>query len=282
MPLKKEFHIPVTDETIAAVELLAEASGFSRQKVKRIMQQGCVWHEQNNQQGRPSVQRLRRAKKVLKSGEVLHCYYDESVLSTQPAEAQLIHDALDYSIWNKPSGMLSQGSKWGDHCTINRWVEKHLSPERPAFVVHRLDRAASGLIILAHKKKMAATLANLFQERKIEKHYHVRVNGDFSFLMKGETVKTVTDEIDNKKAVSHIRFLTFDSQENESLLDVHIETGRKHQIRKHLAGLGFSVVADRLYGAHNNDELKDKNLQLMAVSLVFICPLTGENKTFKV
>ncbi len=276
---KQEFHLPVESIGKTAVELLSKASNFSKQKIKQAMQKGCVWLEKPNEQGNQQyIQRLRRAKKTLAVGETLHFYYDENVLKSEPTDASLISDKGDYSIWNKPSGMLSQGSKWGDHCTINRWAEKHLQPERPAFIVHRLDRAASGLIILAHKKQVASSFAKLFQEHKIEKHYRVSVAGDFSIQLKSpKTIKTIDNEIDNKPAVSHCRFIAYDKSTNESVLDVEIETGRKHQIRKHLSEVGFPVVGDRLYGSGENKA----DLKLKAVLLHFVCPVTGEDRLFE-
>jgi len=281
--IKKEFHTPVNTDDKTAVELLVESVEgiqLSKQKIKQIMQKGCVWIEKSSRHKdqKQYIQRLRRAKKILSKGETLHFYYDETILDTEPAEATLVKDEGDYSIWNKPSGMLSQGSKWGDHCTINRWVEKHLKPERPAFIVHRLDRAASGLIIIAHKKSIASSFANLFKEHKIQKQYGVSVEGDFSSLLESiNSVKTINSNIDNKHAVSHCHFISYNKSTNESALTVEIETGRKHQIRKHLAALQFPVVGDRLYGSGKNKE----DLKLKAVHLSFICPVMGENKLFE-
>ncbi len=276
--LKEEFHIAVETEGKTAVELLSEASTLSKQKIKQAMQKGCVWLEKSSEQDKKYTQRLRRAKKVLSIGETVHFYYDEKVLSAEPAEAILVSDEGAYSIWNKPSGMLSQGSKWGDHCTIYRWAEKYLKPERPAFIVHRLDRAASGLIIIAHKKQTAAAFGKLFQSHEIDKRYRVSVEGDFSsFLVGAENTKTIDTEIDNKPALSHVTFKSYDKKNDESILEVKIETGRKHQIRKHLLEIGFPVVGDRLYGSGKS--LGD--LKLEAVLLGFVCPVSGLEKEYK-
>ncbi|MCF6189670.1 MAG: RNA pseudouridine synthase [Cocleimonas sp.] len=277
---KKEYHILVEIEGMTAVNLLAEITMLSKQKVKQAMQKGCVWLEKSGEYGenKQYTQRLRRAKKVLAVDETLHFYYDEKVLKTEPAEAKLISDQGDYSIWHKPSGMLSQGSKWGDHCTIYRWSEKHLKPERPAFIVHRLDRAASGLIIIAHKKQIAAAFGKLFQNHEIDKRYRVSVEGDFSSILEGdETSKTIESKINNKPAVSHVMFVRYDEKSDESILEVKIETGRKHQIRKHLSESGFPVVGDRLYGSGKSLE----DLKLEAVSLGFVCPVSGLEKKYK-
>ena len=270
---KTEYHIEIESNGFNALDILAQETRLSRQKIKQSMQKGCVWLEKERY-----IQRLRRAKKILEKGSTLHFYYNEKVLNQTPLAVQLISDKGSYSIWNKPSGMLSQGSKWGDHCTIYRWAEMHLKPERPAFIVHRLDRAASGLIILAHKKKTAAHFSNMFQKHEIEKHYEVSVEGDFSsVLSKNKRLKVITEKLDDKEAESHIQLISFDSEKQQSLLDVEIKTGRKHQIRKHLANLGFPVIGDRLYGA------KDTNtdLQLKAVLLRFNCPISGEDQEFR-
>ena len=105
------------------------------------------------------------------------------MLSSPVPQALLIEDLIDYSVWYKPYGMLSQGSKWSDHCTIARFAQKNLSNERPAFIVHRLDRAATGLILIAHSKKAAKALSSLFENRTIEsnsleKFYQIIVHGN--------------------------------------------------------------------------------------------------------
>lgn len=229
---------------------------------------GAVWQTRGGK-----TLRIRRAKKELQRGETLHLYYDERVLSAIPPAPQLISDESSYSVWNKPYGLLSQGSKWGDHCTITRWAEQNLKPQRPAFIVHRLDRAASGLILVAHQKKSAAALSSLFQQRQIEKRYRVIVHGQFP---EHPETQTITSAIDGREACSHVQALKYHDLLNRSLLEVCIESGRKHQIRRHLAEAGFAVVGDRLYG--NNEDKED--LQLCAYLLKFISPVSKTEKCY--
>jgi len=264
-----ESHNPIVEDGAKAVAQLAEVTGLSRQCIKQVMQKGAVWL--TNRQG---TRRLRRADKKLKKGDELHLYYDERVLASEVAEARLIADEGAYSIWFKPYGMLSQGSKWGDHCTINRWAELHLIPQRPAFIVHRLDRAASGLIIIAHQKRAASALAELFQKRELKKSYRVVVEGIFQ---PGEERLHINAEIDGRPASSWVSLIEVDSVQNRSLLEVEIGTGRKHQIRRHLATIGLPVVGDRLHG---QGDAKSEDLQLTAYSLSFCCPLSGENRAY--
>lgn len=256
-----ESHIKITTANKTALDFLAENTPLSKQKIKKVMSNGAVWLESSI-----GTHRLRRAKKILNPDDVLHLYYDEAIQNSKPKPAELIADEGEYSIWNKPYGMYSQGSKWGDHCTIYRWAEEHLKPQRPAFVVHRLDRAASGLIILAHTKKMATKFSELFKNRDIKKQYKAIVEGSLSHLI---LPYTISSGIDNKHAVSKIISVKA-LENNKTRLIIEIETGRKHQIRKHLAELNYPIVGDRLYGSkHSTDDL-----QLQACYLKFICPVT--------
>jgi len=267
-PQRSEYHLEIEDIGSSAVDLLASESGRSKQRIKQAMSKGAVWLTHNGH-----TARLRRASRKPQTGDTLHLYYDEQVLAETPPPAELIADKGGYSIWNKPYGMRSQGSKYGDHCTINRWAEQQLKPERPAFIVHRLDRAASGLIIIAHKKSIAAAFSSMFQRRELEKRYRVVVHGEFP-----ETPEPllIEREIDGRSARSRVSRIEYQSAQDRTLLEVLIETGRKHQIRRHLAELGYPVVGDRLYGTNKDIE----NLCLTAWQLSFICPITQQQRCY--
>jgi tRNA pseudouridine32 synthase/23S rRNA pseudouridine746 synthase len=265
MPTQDRFesHLLVESPDDNAVDLLQQASGLSKQRIKQAMTRGAVWLTRGR-----NTQRLRRAKRALRAGDELHLYHDSRILQEIPAEADLIADVGGYSVWNKPYGLRSQGSKWGDHCTVTRWAERHLEPERPAFTVHRLDRAANGLILVAHSKKMAAALSELFKKREVEKRYRAVVAGDFSAQ---PSPLRIEKPVDDKVAISEISLISVDG--GQSTVDVRIETGRKHQIRRHLAGLGHPVIGDRLYGSGEKDGV---DLQLTAYLLAFHCPVNDE------
>jgi len=185
----------------------------------------------------------------------------------------LVADEGSYSIWNKPWGMYSQGSKWGDHCTIYRWAEQHLKPQRPAYPVHRLDRAANGLIILAHNKKTARAFLQMFRQHTITKHYGAIVEGDLGDLALPHVIDL---ELDGKASESVILEAKYSPDENTTTALIDIRTGRKHQIRRHMASIGHPVVGDRLYGAGDTG----KNLQLSSTYLSFICPVDGGRRSY--
>ncbi len=260
-----ESHVTVESPDGNAVDLLQKSTGLSKQRIKLAMTQGAVWVTRGS-----NTQRLRRAKRELRVGDEIHLYYNAEILAEVPSEPTLITDVDGYSVWHKPYGLRSQGSKWGDHCTVARWAERNLQPERPAFTVHRLDRAANGLILVAHSKTIAAALSELFRERKVEKRYRALVAGDFS---SHATPLRVEQPIDDKEAISEFLLQEVSDDKQNSLVDVCIETGRKHQIRRHLAELGHPVIGDRLYG---NGKADGVDLQLTAYLLAFQCPVNDE------
>ena len=264
-----EKHIDVNDADSSTVEMLSNATNLSKQLIKQAMGKGAVWLSRGKH-----TQRLRRANRKLNAGDTLHLYYNAKLLATKPPEALLIADEGDYSVWYKPYGLLSQGSKWSDHCTITRWAVQHLQPERPAFIVHRLDRAATGLILVAHTKKATTLLTGLFQQRKITKTYEAIVQGHFP---SSPEIFTINTPINEKPAISHIRLLQYSPKRNCSLVSIEIETGRKHQIRKHLSEAGFPILGDRLYSEQQDFET---DLQLTAVSLCFTCPITNKPRHY--
>ena len=259
-----ECHEAISSDT-DCIDVLAEASGLSKRQIRDAMRKGAVWLTKAK-----STARLRRHNRDVPDGSVVHLYYDERILSTSPTPCDLIADEGHYSVWHKPYGVLSQGSKWGDHCTVYRWASLNLKPERPVFTVHRLDRAASGLILIAHRKRTATQLAKLFESRDILKRYRAVVHG----LLEEEI--SIDQPIDGRQAVSRIRPLEQSVDADTSLVEVTIGTGRKHQIRRHLSGIGLPVVGDRLYGRDGDTE----DLRLTACELGFVDPQTGAEKSY--
>lgn len=263
-----ELHIEIDDTGASLLDVLAQKSGLSRQRLKEALDKGALWRTRGS-----NTRRIRRVKTALGAGDQLHLYYDRSILERTVPPAEPVAQEPGYGIWYKPYGMLCQGSKWGDHCTITRSVEKQTGAG--ALLVHRLDRAATGLIIVASGKGSAAALSELFRQRRIEKHYQAIVHGCPPMTTADPLV--LEDSIDGKPARSLVRVLAQDSESQRALLEVVIETGRKHQIRRHLADAGYPIVGDRLFGIDGDRE----NLQLCAYRLAFTCPHSGEPRDYQ-
>lgn len=246
-----------------AIDLLSKSvPQLSKGRLKDAMAKGAVLLS-----GKPQ-KRLRRAQTVLQAGQQLQLHYDDDLLQRQCADAVLINDLQQYSVWFKPAGMLSQGNEWGDHLSLMRFVEQYFAGKRPVFLLHRLDREASGLVLLAHTKTAAAALSKLIAEHKISKQYQIRVKGQLSdsLLQQGE----IALPLDGKASLTQFSLLQYDAEQQQSWLNIVLVTGRKHQIRRHFAAAGHPVMGDPQYGKANKDAA---GLALQAVSLSFVCPL---------
>jgi tRNA pseudouridine32 synthase/23S rRNA pseudouridine746 synthase len=263
----QEFHLTVGDN-ISIIDALAAHTGLPKGRIKDALNKGAVWLR-----ARGREQRVRRATKMLQRGDQLSLYFDPDVLQREPPPPQLIADECDYSVWIKPAGMLAQGTRFGDHCALLRWCEKHFANTRECFLVHRLDREAEGLMLIAHTKKAADAFTKLWQQHRIEKRYAVTVEGVVGAIGFSQRVDA---PLDDKPCATEFRVVNFDSEKLRTELAITLITGRKHQIRRHLAGIGFPVVGDYRYGRGG------ENLALRAIALEFICPLRGSAKKYAI
>lgn len=265
------------DGSLTAVDILAYKSGLPKSRVKDAMIKGAVTlsktPEKENKKARKrkgKTKRCRKAKTSLQIGDTLELHYDPRLLAIKPDAPGLIADEKDYSVWFKPAGLLSQGTVYGDHCAMLRLVETTMG--RPTYLVHRLDREAEGIMIIAHSSSAAAALSKCFQQSQIEKKYQIEVLGCLP------EAGSFTDPIDGKQAETHFKRIKSDTENNCSQAEVTIIQGRKHQIRRHFYKAGFPVMGDPLYGRGNKDP---RGLQLRAYHLRFYCPIRKQEKVFQ-
>jgi len=215
--------------------------------------------------------RLRKGDASIGPGDEVAFYYDRGILARVPPAAGLVEDRREYTVWFKPPGLMTQGSPWGDHCSLERQAERHFRGRRPIYLVHRLDREASGLVILGHTKKAAAAFSRLFREGALEKRYRVKVLGTPAAV--GEK-RIIALPLDGKEARTEFRVIAYDGARNVSELEVTLWTGRLHQIRRHFEAAGCPVLGDPRYGRGNKNR---EGLEVRAFSLRFTCPLSGRD-----
>ncbi|MHB1045186.1 MAG: RluA family pseudouridine synthase [Thermoanaerobaculia bacterium] len=258
-------HRVVAGDPPGAADVLARVSGLSKGIVKDAMRKGAV---HVGRAGR-TPNRLRRETATVRPGDVLEIHYDPELLALVPLAPRLVRDAVRWSAWVKPAGLLTQGTPFGDHASLLRLVEKAL--DRPAFPVHRLDREVEGLVLVAHDERAAAALSELFRTGKVVKRYRAEVLGDVASALGREGV--VDTPLDGKDARTLWRVVAGEAGGGTTALDVTIETGRQHQIRKHLESIGHPVMGDPRYGAGNKNR---DGMRLAAVFLAFEEPFTGE------
>ena len=254
------------EEPSTACDLLSRLTGLSKGRIKDCMAKGGVWRFRPGH----AVSRLRRATASVQPGERLEINYDPALLAIVPDAPVLVFRHPRYSVWDKPAGVLSQGTRFADHCAMPRLCQTALGARAELYPVHRLDREARGLMLMAHDKAAAAKLSELFRRGEVRKEYMAVVRGvpDWAEL-------TVAEPLDGKASRSHFRVEARGT--DAALVAARIETGRKHQIRRHLAGLGLPILGDPRYGRGNS---WPAGLQLMAVGLSLTCPFTNTERSW--
>ena len=181
----------------------------------------------------------------------------------------VIEDNENFIVINKPSGIAVQaGTKSFKNIVDAIKNTKYFENSKP-YIVHRIDKETSGILIIAKNRKFAQLFTSLFRIRKIHKIYLALVYGKIN-----NSVKTLRDELvyyeNNKKisqkAISNLK--TIKSNEGYSLLELNPITGRKHQLRKQLLNIGNPIVGDDKYFINNRK--KFKNLLLHAYKIKFM------------
>lgn len=256
-------------ENLSACDFLASRTGLSKSRIKDAMTKGAV----RVRRSRGGFKRLRRAKADLRGGDQVEFYYDEKLLSLTPARAVCVDDRVHYTVWYKPSGLLAQGTAFGDHCSLARQVELYY-PSRHVFLVHRLDREADGLMLVAHDAVAARRLSELFRKGGIIKRYRATVLGSMGDAGYRHTIDL---PLDGKEAFTRLDVESFDPESNTSTVSLTITTGRLHQIRRHLEMIGHPVMGDPRYGKGNKNR---EGMSLSAVSLRFFCPFQQREAEF--
>lgn len=248
---------------MSAVDLLAskcEKSNIelSKIKIKNLMKQGACW----TKSAKP--ERIRKAKFEVKRGQTIKLYVDLNIKEMDMSELQCLHETHHYGVYYKPVGVLCQGTKYGDSYTILREIHKRLGKE--PFLIHRLDKETSGVMILAYTKKGARAFSQQIKDHKIEKTYQAEVKGHPPESKRLESV------IDGKEAI--LEYTVKKKLEKTSIVEVKLITGRKHQIRIQFTELGFPVMGDPRYGKGNGNDI---GLQLVASKLSFDDPWRSGN-----
>jgi tRNA pseudouridine32 synthase / 23S rRNA pseudouridine746 synthase len=248
-------------------EFLMKLTPLTPGQLGEVALKGGVWIQRK---GKGKILRIRTLKESVDPLDIITVNYDPKVLKLPEVnDLEAIYEDQNYGVWIKPPGVVPQGSQASDHASVLRYVEKVKNKE--VYLVHRLDRETLGLMIVAYNSRAAGLLSDLFQKNKIEKVYEAVVVGE----MRPGLKNTIKASLDDKEAITHYEVVA--TKNNLSLLKVTIETGRLHQIRRHLDFIGHPIMGDPKYGKGNKNK---EGLKLVAASLTFTDPWLNKVQHF--
>lgn len=273
--MKKNLTFKVETENELMKFLVEKLVGKNRNNIKSLLKNGQVIVNKS---------RISQFNHILNPG-------DEVMISTSRLNEDnlkgvtVIYEDSDIIAIEKQEGLLSMATdkeKVKTAYSIVREYVKANDPTEKVFIVHRLDRGTSGVMIFAKTEKMQQILQTNWQNIVKERKYVAVVEGIMekdsdtiiSYLKENSAMVTYSSEKEiegSKKAITHYEVLK--RSRGYSLVEANIETGRKNQIRVHMQSLGHSVVGDKKYGA-KTDPIK--RLGLHARTIVFEHPNTKE------
>jgi 23S rRNA pseudouridine1911/1915/1917 synthase len=271
MTERREFHVASRCELLPF--LLGPPVNLSRKQAKDLLRFHAV-----AVRGKTHV----RHDTSLAPGDVVEIASGRQVddRSLERIGLRIVHIDDAIVVVDKPAGLLSMGSEREKEKTAHRILNEHLkavakSPRQQTFIVHRLDRETSGLMIFARSEAIQAALQRNW--KNVTKRYLAIVKGTPSpasgtlrdQLIESKSLKVHRVAKGGDLAVTHYRTVkTFGAR---SLLELTLETGRKHQIRVQLAAIGHPILGDRSYGAATDST---RRLALHSCELRFPHPVS--------
>jgi 23S rRNA pseudouridine1911/1915/1917 synthase len=197
----------------------------------------------------------------------------------------VLHKDHHIIVLNKPSGLPTQKDKTGDS---NAHQMAMAYAHRDLYIVHRLDRPVSGVLVFAKTKEAAGFLSNQFEKKSAKKIY-IAIVPHAEIAMEGTLTHYLTYDNKNNITTAHTDHITGSDEgilqyeiiqqlENFMVLRIELITGRKHQIRSQLAAIGIPVRGDLKYGSKRSNP--EGSIDLHAYSISFVHPSGKTNVTY--
>ena len=211
-------------------------------------------------------------------------------------ELKIIYQDKNVLVIDKPAGINSDDFQKRVHPVKPSAKSRGIPLEAELFNrVHRLDKDTSGILLIAKNNKALEFLQKQFQERKVIKKYTALIvgnlknkKGEINTLLgrspqnrKKQKVYLPCEPDSEGKRIAITKYKVLQKFDNYTLIEVKIETGRKHQIRAHFAFLSHPIAGDKMYGFKNQPCPKELNRQFLHASYLEITLPNGERKIFR-
>lgn len=272
----KDVEIYTIEEETTLLPFLLKTINKSRNSVKSILKRG---------QASVNGKSITQHDHPLKPGDevgILSNFASKKKMAL--TGLKIIHEDQDIIVIDKDPGVLSMAGKNPNELNAYRQLNDYVQADNPKnhiYIVHRLDRDTSGVMIFAKTEDVQQKLQNNWADTVKERTYTAIVEGNVrneegtitSWITENDAMRVYSTNYDNggKHAITHYKKL--DGSDEYSLLEVELETGRKNQIRVHLQDIGHPIVRDKKYGAKTNPL---KRIGLHATTLAFIHPRTDK------
>lgn len=277
----KETRLKVTEQTELMVFLLTKMGGMSRNSVKSLLS-----HRQVSINNKVTTQ----FNTLLKTGDLVVISTSKGNTELTHPKLSIIHEDDSIIVVLKKEGLLTVSTGKGDDTTAFSILKNHVkkaSSQNRIYVVHRIDRETSGVIIFAKNREIQLALQENWHRIVTRRIYVAVVEGKVdkksdtivSWLTENEkSLKIHSSTVDNggQQAITHYKVLK--QNDKFSLLELQLETGRKNQIRVHLQGIGHPIAGDKKYGSVLNPLGR---MALHARLIEFIHPDTGKKVSFE-
>ncbi len=252
---KQFFTVKYKQEEMRLFEVIAAELGISKKKAQATL---------DAKQVLVNGRRVWMKNHLVKEDDRIEVLIEDRV-PTIPKKIQILWQDNDFLIINKPAFLLTNASDDSVEARL-RAQEKN----RNIYAVHRLDKETSGCVIFAKSAEAKTTAIPMFKGRNIMKIYRAITIGQFP-----KKWKEIRTDIEGFMSTTLVK--TLDSNKYTSYLELRIETGRTHQIRRHLADKRYPVLGDKKYAGTGNElSLAQPRQMLHAYRLIFPHPKTKE------
>ncbi|WP_303036682.1 RluA family pseudouridine synthase [Duncaniella muris] len=251
---------------------------------KRTAIKNLLSHNQIAVNGIPTTQ----FDMALKAGDEVKANLTREFRVFYNRRLKLVYEDDDIIVVNKGYGLLSMGTdkiKEGTAYSILREYLKWQDPRNKLFIVHRLDRDTSGLMVFAKSQEAKDKLQHNWNNMVIARKYLAVVEGRpeseegevRSYLAENSRFEVYSTDKPEEGQLAVTRYRTLRSRNGYSLMEISLDTGRKNQIRVHMKDLGHPIAGDRRYGAKSSPIHR---MALHAQTLRFIHPMTRKDMNF--